>query len=93
MLDDLHAHFLKTLLQRIFFTATNVVPSWEEARRLLGAFDPEGEAAVVRCVAALAPVVRIIEEQLRAHGLADDKPPKEPKEPRDAKDSDGDGGV
>ena len=43
----------------------------EEAHERLQAFDAEGEEGVLRCVAALEPIVYRIDTQLRRHGLAE----------------------
>ena len=60
------------LLQKTFSIATaGLVPSWSEARALLAAFDPEGEAGMLRNVAALAPIVDRISATLHEMQLWD----------------------
>ena len=59
------------LLQRTFLLAVAVVPSWSEARDALAAFDADGEAGMLRNIAALAPLLSRLQDALRREGLWD----------------------
>ena len=63
---EAHHHWM---LQRAFAVATTAVPTWEQAGARLAAFDSEGEAGVLRCVAVLEAALERIEGQLTTHGL------------------------
>lgn len=59
------------LVQKTFGLAVAVVPTWAEAREALAAFDPEGEAGMLRNVAALGPLLLRVEDALHREGLWD----------------------
>ena len=51
--------------------AKPLVPSWAEARDLLAAFDPEGEAGCLRNVAELRPILACIRSVMSEMRLED----------------------
>lgn len=63
--------FHSWLIQRTFLLAVAVVPTWGEAREALAAFDEDGEAGMLRNIAALAPLLSRIEIALQREGLWD----------------------
>ena len=59
------------MLQRTFSIAISVVPTWAEAHDRLEAFDIDGEAGLMRSIAALDPVLDRMEAALRSRDLWD----------------------
>ena len=61
------------LLKKAFKVATALVPSWGEAYDLMSECDAEGEAGVLREIAALSPILAVIESTLKEFQMWDDQ--------------------
>ena len=66
-----NSHVSPTFVQNTFNVAIAAVPSWEQARDALDAFDVEGEAGLLRSVAALDPLLKRLDDALRENDLWD----------------------